>query len=144
MKADTLVYEKNGDEARLAALDGGKMVEVDIYNENRAGEGNVYLGKITHKLELANGHTGFLVDIGDGEEAFMNAYENDLKEVNMNEGQSVVVQVVQEKRAEKGAKVSRNIQIVGTTVVYRPFYMFFRPLSIPNGRIMPPRNACRA
>ena len=123
MKADTLVYEKNGDEARLAALDDAKMVEVDIYNENHAGEGNVYLGKITHKLELANGHTGFLVDIGDGEEAFMNAYENDLKEVNMNEGQSVVVQVVQEKRAEKGAKVSRNIQIVGTTVVYRPFYM---------------------
>ena len=121
MKADTLVYEKNGDEARLAALDNGKMTEVDIYNESRAGEGNVYLGRITHKLELANGHTGFLVDIGDGEEAFMNAYENDLKEVNMSEGQSVVVQVVQEKRAEKGAKVSRSIQIVGTTVVYRPF-----------------------
>lgn len=123
MKADTLVYEKKGDEARLAAIDEGRAVEFDFYNENRAGEGNVYLGKIVHKLDLANGNVGFLVDIGDSEEAFLNASEHDLKEVNMTEGQSVVVQVSQEKRAEKGAKVVRNVQIVGTTLVYRPFRM---------------------
>ena len=123
MKADTLVYERKGDNVRLAALDGGKMAELDVFAENKASEGNVYLGKITHKMELANGHTGFMVNIGDSEDAFMNAYEQDLKEVNMTEGQSVVVQVTQEKRAEKGAKVVRNIQIVGTTLVYRPFRM---------------------
>ena len=123
MKADTLVYERKGDNVRLAALDGGKMAELDVFAENKASEGNVYLGKITHKMELANGHTGFMVNIGDSEDAFMNAYEQDLKEVNMTEGQSVVVQVAQEKRAEKGAKVVRNIQIVGTTLVYRPFRM---------------------
>ncbi len=123
MKADTLVYERKGDNVRLAALDGGKMAELDVFAENKASEGNVYLGKITHKMELANGHTGFMVNIGDSEDAFMNAYEQDLKEVNMTEGQSVVVQVSQEKRAEKGAKVVRNIQIVGTTLVYRPFRM---------------------
>lgn len=123
MKADTLVYERKGDNVRLAALDDGKMAELDVFAENKASEGNVYLGKITHKMELANGHTGFMVNIGDSEDAFMNAYEQDLKEVNMTEGQSVVVQVAQEKRAEKGAKVVRNIQIVGTTLVYRPFRM---------------------
>ena len=123
MKADTLVYERKGDNVRLAALDGGKMAELDVFAENKASEGNVYLGKITHKMDLANGHTGFMVNIGDSEDAFMNAYEQDLKEVNMTEGQSVVVQVTQEKRAEKGAKVVRNIQIVGTTLVYRPFRM---------------------
>lgn len=123
MKADTLVYEIKGNTARLAAIDEGRAVEFDFYNENRAGEGNVYLGKIVHKLDLANGNVGFLVDIGDSEEAFLNASEHDLKEVNMTEGQSVVVQVSQEKRAEKGAKVVRNIQIVGTTLVYRPFRM---------------------
>ena len=101
MKADTLVYEEKGDAARLAAIDEGRAVEFDFYNENHAGEGNVYLGKIVHKLDLANGNVGFLVDIGDGEEAFLNASEHDLKEVNMTEGQSVVVQVSQEKRAEK-------------------------------------------
>lgn len=123
MKADTLVYEKKGNQVRLAVLEDGKLAELLIYNDNQAVEGNVYLGRITHKLELANGNTGFRVDVGDGEQAFMNAFEPDLKEVNMTEGQSVVVQVVQEKRAEKGAKVVRNIQIVGTTVVYRPFRM---------------------
>ncbi len=123
MNITTLVYEKKDDEIRVAALEDGRLAELAVYNDNRAAEGNVYLGKITHKLELANGHTGFMVNIGDKEEAFLNAYEPDLKEVNMTEGQSVVVQVSQEKRAEKGAKVVRNIQIVGTTVVYRPFRM---------------------
>ncbi len=123
MIADTLVYEKNNNEIRLAALDNGSMVEFDIYNENNAVEGNIYLGRIKKKINLANNHTGFLVDIGDDEEAFLNAFEHDLKEINMSEGQSIVVQVSQEKRAEKGAKVVRNIQIVGTTLVYRPFKM---------------------
>lgn len=123
MTVDTLVYEKKGNEVRLAALADGKLAELDVYRDDRAAEGNVYLGKITHKLELANGRMGFMVNIGDDVDAFMSAFEPDLKEVNMAEGQSVVVQVVQEKHAEKGAKVVRNIQIVGTTVVYRPFRM---------------------
>ena len=123
MIADTLIYEKNGNSVRLASLDNGQMVEFDLFNENNAIEGNIYLGRIKKKIDLANGHTGFLVDIGDNETAFLNAFEHDLKEINMSEGQSIVVQVSQEKRAEKGAKVVRNIQIVGTTLVYRPFKM---------------------
>ena len=71
MIADTLVYEKNNNEIRLAALDNGSMVEFDIYNENNAVEGNIYLGRIKKKINLANNHTGFLVDIGDEEEAFL-------------------------------------------------------------------------
>lgn len=123
MIADTLVYEKNNNNIRLAALDNGDLVEFDLYNESNAIEGNIYLGRIKKKLDLANGHTGFLVDIGDEEAAFLNAFEFDLKEISMSEGQSIVVQVSQEKRAEKGAKVVRNIQLVGTTLVYRPFKM---------------------
>lgn len=123
MNADTLVYEKNGSESRLAALENGRLLELDMFSETRAAEGNVYLGRITHKLELANGRTGFMVNIGDGEDAFLPAGETDLKEINMTEGQSVVVQVAQERRAEKGAKVVRSIQIVGTALVYRPFRM---------------------
>ncbi|MBE6451476.1 MAG: ribonuclease E/G [Alphaproteobacteria bacterium] len=123
MIADTLIYEKNNETVRLAALDNGDMTEFDLYNEQNAVEGNIYLGKISKKIELANGHFGFLVDIGDNELAFLNAFEHDLKEINMSQGQSIVVQVSQEKRAEKGAKVVRNIQIVGTTLVYRPFKM---------------------
>ncbi|MBR2299235.1 MAG: ribonuclease E/G [Alphaproteobacteria bacterium] len=123
MNADTIVYEKKNNIVRIAVLSEGQMVEFDTFNENTAIEGNIYLGRITHKLETALGKIAFKVNIGDSSEAFLNAYEPDLKEVNMSEGQSVVVQVSQEKHAEKGAKVVRNIQIVGTTVVYRPFKM---------------------
>ncbi|MBR6409467.1 MAG: ribonuclease E/G [Alphaproteobacteria bacterium] len=123
MKADTIVYEKKNSDVRLAVLSEGRMVEFDTFSENSAVEGNVYLGRIVRKIELASGHTAFKVNIGDTQDAFLNASEPDLKEVNMSEGQSVVVQVSQEKRAEKGAKLVRNIQIVGTTVVYRPFRM---------------------
>ncbi len=117
MKVDTIVYEKKNDVVRLAMLENNKMVEFDTYDMQTPVEGNVYLGRLTHKMELAGGHIGFKVDIGDKLEGFLNVNEND---VNLSEGQSVVVQVLQEKHAEKGAKLTRNIQIVGTTVVYKP------------------------
>ena len=37
------------------------------------------------------------------------------------EGQSVVVQVLQEKRAEKGARLTRFLQIAGKLLVYKPY-----------------------
>ena len=121
MKADTIVYEKKNNVVRLAVLSEGQLVEFDMFDENAAVQGNVYLGRITHKLELAEGKTAFKVNIGDTQDAFLSSFELGLKEVNMSEGQSVVAQISQEKHAEKGAKLVRNIQIVGTTVVYRPF-----------------------
>ena len=121
MKATKIIYDKNEDAFGIAVYDEKGLAEIDIYNENRALEGNVYLGKIVKKIKLANDKFGFMVNIGDGVEAFMNAYEPSLKEANMNEGQSVVVQVLQEKRAEKGAKVVRNIHLVGNNIVYCPF-----------------------
>ena len=121
MKAQKIVYDRNDEAFGIAVFDEQGLAEVDIYNEDRAIEGNVYLGKIIKKINLANDRYGFLVDIGDGHEAFLNSYEPALKEANMCEGQSVVVQVAQEKRAEKGAKVVRNVQLVGTYLVYCPF-----------------------
>ncbi|MBQ7632603.1 MAG: ribonuclease E/G [Alphaproteobacteria bacterium] len=121
MKAEKIIYDRNDEAFGIAVFDTSGLAEIDIYNDRRAIEGNVYLGKIVKKINLADDRYGFIVDIGDGHEAFLNAYEPSLKEANMNEGQSVVVQVLQEKRAEKGAKVVRNVQIVGTFLVYCPF-----------------------
>ena len=121
MKAQKIVYDRNDEAFGIAVFDEQGLAEIDIYNESRAIEGNVYLGKIVKKINLANDRYGFLVNIGDGHEAFLNSYEPALKEANMSEGQSVVVQVAQEKRAEKGAKVVRNVQLVGTYLVYCPF-----------------------
>ena len=121
MKAEKIVYDRNDEAFGIAVFDNSGLMEIDIYNDSRAIEGNVYLGKIVKKINLSNDKYGFIVDIGDGHEAFLNAYEPALKEANMSEGQSVVVQVLQEKHAEKGAKVVRNVQIVGAYLVYCPF-----------------------
>lgn len=121
MKAEKIIFDRNDEAAGIAVFDETGLMEIDIYNENRAIEGNVYLGRISKKISLANDRIGFMVNIGDGREAFLNSYEPTLKEANMNEGQSVVVQVAQEKRAEKGAKVVRNIQLAKTYLVYCPF-----------------------
>ncbi len=121
MKAEKIIFDRNDETSGIAVFDDTGLMEIDIYNENRAIEGNVYLGRISKKISLANDRTGFMVNIGDGREAFLNSYEQTLKEANMSEGQSVVVQVTQEKRAEKGAKVVRNIQLAGIYLVYCPF-----------------------
>lgn len=121
MKAEKIIFDRNEDASGIAVFDSEGLAEIDIYNESRAIEGNVYLGRITKKISLANGKYGFMVNIGDGHEAFLSSYEPVLKESSMSEGQSVVVQVAQEKRAEKGAKVVRNIQLAGTYLVYCPF-----------------------
>ena len=124
IQADTIVYEKSGVDACLAVLDGGQLREFEVFNENGAAEGNVYLGRIVKKVSLADDKTGFMVNVGDDKEAFMNAQERGLLEVNMTEGQCVVVQVSKEARADKGAKLVRAVQIAGTYLVYLPFGTF--------------------
>ena len=121
IKADTIVYEKSGIDACLAVLDSGALREFEVFNESEAGEGNVYLGRIIKKINLSENKYGFMVNIGDNKEAFMNAQEKGLLEVNMTEGQCVVVQVSKEAHGDKGAKLVRAVQIAGTYLVYRPF-----------------------
>ena len=120
---DTLVYEKKSNLARLAMLEDGVLQEVEYVDEAKASEGSIYLGKITHKLELAHEKTGFFVDIKDGKDAFLMAEEHGMGESNLQEGQSLLVQVSQERRAEKGAKLVRSIQLVGENIVYCPYRM---------------------
>ena len=123
MSIDTLVYEKKNNQARIAALASGEMRELEIVDFTTAGEGNIYLGRITRKIDLANGKTGYFLDIGDSREAFINAEENGMDELVATEGQSLVVQVIQEQRAEKGARLVRSLQFVGEYTVYCPYRM---------------------
>ncbi|MBS4771542.1 MAG: ribonuclease E/G [Proteobacteria bacterium] len=123
MSIDTLVYEKKNNQARIAALASGEMRELEIVDFTTAGEGNIYLGRITRKIDLANGKTGYFLDIGDSREAFINAEENGMDELVATEGQSLVVQVTQEQRAEKGARLVRSLQFVGEYTVYCPYRM---------------------
>jgi Rne/Rng family ribonuclease len=121
MTNKTIVYEKSGTDACLALIADGQLREFEVFDENGAVEGNVYLGRITQKISLSEDKTGFMVNIGDNRDAFMSAQEKGLLEVNMTEGQCVVVQVAKEAHADKGAKLVRALQLAGTYVVYRPF-----------------------
>lgn len=120
---DTIVYEKKNNLLRLAELEDGRLSEIEIIDLNKAAEGTIFLGRITKKIELANGKTGYFVNIGGGREAFINAEEGDLDELKAHEGQETIVQVAQEERAEKGARLTRAIQLAGKYLVYCPYRM---------------------
>ena len=120
---DTLVYEKKNSLSAIASLVEGDLRELEFSDSNRVSEGDVYLAKITHKLELANGKTGFFVNIADEKDAFLNLEEQGIDEKNLTEGQSLIVQVLQEAREEKGAKVARGIKLAGKYLVYSPYSM---------------------
>ena len=105
MKTDVIVYEKKNALTRIALLGAGEPQEFEFIKENQAAEGNIYLGRITRKLDLAHDKIGFFVDIDDGREAFLNAEETGLNEISLSEG----------------AKVVRSIQIVGSHLVYCPY-----------------------
>lgn len=123
MTIDTLVFEKKLHGARIAGLCKGELRELEIVEESKAGEGMIFLGRVTHKVELANNRAGYFVNIGGYRDAFLNAEEPGLEELKACEGQELIVQVAQEQRAEKGARLTRAIQIVGENLVYCPFRM---------------------
>lgn len=121
MSTNTIVFESKNSLTRIALLEDRRLCELEFLSANRALEGNIYLGKIVRKVELAHGKQGFFVELGEQREAFLNAEEYGLDELKICEGQSLIVQVAQEKRAEKGPKVSRMIQFVGENLVYCPY-----------------------
>ena len=124
MSIDTILYDKNSHVTGIALLQNGVVREIEIISGNQAISGNIYLGKITKKISLTQDRDGFFVNIGNDREAFLNAEEYDMGEVHLVEGQSVVVQVAQERHAEKNARLVRSIQLVGTYLVYCPYRMY--------------------
>lgn len=121
MTIDTILCETKSSQTGIALLGKGKVKELEFISANKAGEGDIYLGKAVRRIELAHQKAGFFIDINDGREAFLNADEIGMKDLNLSEGQSIIVQVAQEQRAEKGAKVVRAVQFVGEYIVYCPY-----------------------
>jgi ribonuclease G len=122
MNIDTILYYQVNNQSKIAMLDNGRLCEYEQFNIDGVAEGNIYLGKISGKTDLANGKVGYFVDINDRVPAFLNADEYG-HDNNLTVGQSVVVQVQQEARFEKGAKVVRSVQLVGQNICYCPFKM---------------------
>lgn len=123
MPLDTVIYEKKDNHQRLAGLENGRLAELEIDDIKTAAEGSIFLGRILHRMDLANGSVGYFINIGDTREAFINAREYGLDDLEASEGQNLIVQVSQEQRAEKGAKLCRSLQFVGEYAVYCPYRM---------------------
>ena len=115
-----LVEDKKGIK-KVACLNNGDLVEFFVVDSNKANEGNIYLGKITKKIVTANNKTAYFVNIGSEKDAFINAEEKNLEDLEALEGQDIIVQVSQEQRAEKGARVVRFLRLVGVYLVFDPY-----------------------
>ena len=118
---DEIVVEVQNSVKKIAALSEGKLSFYAETSEARAGEGNIYLGKITKKIQTAKGKQAYFVNIGAEEEVFVNAEEHGLETLVAHEGQDIVVQVLQEKHAEKAARMSRFLTFAGLNLVYMPY-----------------------
>lgn len=118
---DKIFVEDKNEIRKIAGFKNGVLSEFVIQDGTKQNEGNIYLGKITKKIKTANGKEGYFVNTGGDREAFINAEERDLEDLKAHEGQDIVVQVTQEQRAEKGARMARFLHLAGIYLVYCPY-----------------------
>ncbi|MCU6793405.1 Rne/Rng family ribonuclease [Paenibacillus sp. WQ 127069] len=118
------------DQIEVAVLENGKLAEYD--NESRGTEqlaGNMYLGRVMRVLQ---GMQAAFLDIGLEKNAFL--YIDDMLPAHLDkqpqqkplvtdlvqEGQTLLVQVVKEPVGTKGARVTTHHSIPGRWGVYMP------------------------
>ena len=118
---DEIVIEVKNKDKKIAGLNNGKLSFFAAVNESKASEGNIYLGKITKKIQTAKGGFAYFVNIGYTEDVFINAEEHGLEQLEAHEGQDIILQVVQEGHAEKSARMSRFLTFAGINLVFLPY-----------------------
>ncbi len=121
-------------ENRVAILEDGELAELYIEREERV-IGSIYKGKVQNVLP---GMGAAFVDIGLGRNAFL--YVDDINKQPLNigdveitqghsgftisekvkRGDDILVQIVKEPRALKGARISTNISLPGRYLILMP------------------------
>ena len=111
---------------QIALLEDGAVLELHSESlENRSLVGNIYRGKV--RRVLPDMQAAF-IDIGLERPGFLHRRDmlerpQDITKV-LHEGQSVIVQVSRDPRGQddkvKGATLTSNIRLVGTTLVWLP------------------------
>jgi ribonuclease G len=122
-------------ETRVALIDQGLLQEIYIERRNRKGPvGNIYMGKV---VRVMPGMQAAFVDIGLERAAFIHAQDitsldnegfeehDDQQKDNqigslLKEGQMLVVQVVKEPIASKGARLTTHLSIASRYLVHMP------------------------
>lgn len=120
-------------ETRVALIDQGLLQEIYIERKNRKGPvGNIYMGKV---VRVMPGMQAAFVDVGLERAAFIHAQDitpldgegYELQEAQdvqigqlLHEGQMLVVQVVKEPIAAKGARLTTHLSIASRYLVLMP------------------------
>ena len=119
-------------ETRVALIEQGLLQEIYIERHRRAGPvGNIYMGKV---VRVMPGMQAAFVDIGLERAGFIHAadiaavdaegFEVENREPAIGqlvrEGQMLVVQVVKEPIATKGARLTTHLSVASRHLVYMP------------------------
>ncbi|MGN0804625.1 MAG: Rne/Rng family ribonuclease [Candidatus Coproplasma sp.] len=112
-----------------ALVEDGKLTEYRTEKEaDGASTGNIYKGRVTNVL---NGMQAAFVDCGLDRHCYVSAsdlcpsrsFEGEIdihEELNLNEGDEIMVQITKPAMGSKGAKATTNLSFVGKYIVYMP------------------------
>jgi len=124
-----LINSNSSEETRIATLDNGKLIDLDIENVDREQKkANVYKGYISRIEPSLN---AIFVNYGEEKNGFLpfkEVSEFYLKDTPkgeniahlLNEGQELIVQIDKEQRGDKGAALTTFITLAGSYMVLLP------------------------
>lgn len=111
MRADTILVDRVPGETRVAALAGGRLVDLHVARgDPRHAVGSIHLGRVA---QVVAGFDGAFVDIGLEQAAFLR-----LSDVARppRPGDALAVQIVRATQGEKGLGVTARPRLVGRRV----------------------------
>lgn len=129
MSKEIIINANLAEEVRIAILEGGRLVDLDIETSVKAKhKGNIYKGIISN---IEDGLDAAFVEIGEERQAFLPLSEvrpsifpeelRNKKKVKISDvlsrGQELVVQVTKDEIGNKGAAVSTYLSLPGRFVV---------------------------
>jgi ribonuclease G len=127
--SEELLINATAYEHRVAVLDSGVLQEIYIERVRRKGlVGNIYKGKV---VRILPGMQAAFVDIGLDKAAFLHISDTGTTDVNqpisqtLDDGQSIIVQVIKDALGSKGARLSAQLSLPSRYLVFMPGSHFF-------------------
>ena len=134
-----IIINKKGENVNILVYENDKLVE--IYNENvkdKRLEGNIYIGQVK---DVVKGMQSAFIDIGQEKNALIHIKdlipkesditgnnEIDISKYNIckmiKPNDRIIIQVKRDSSMQKGAKVTKDIKIIGRYVILMPYSKF--------------------
>lgn len=125
-----IFIERRADRELSGYVRNGKLIDFYIDNQSyHKSLGNIYRGKVKNVIR---GMDAAFVDLGMAKNAYLNKksalpknliYEENQGQIVdfLKSGEDIIVQVIKEPVASKGAKITRHIELPGRYIVLTPF-----------------------